>query len=141
MPGCIIPAWYINKFTIIDFTIYTQLFLVKLKSVVDGPILHSKSVVDGSILHCKAKVCVFSKIYYGKIVNIPYRNVYQRTWKLVDCKIYNSSTRGKSIQNQSTTPFGRCGLTLDWFTTREIVIDFAIHQLSGPLISTIQHGW
>ena len=58
---------------IIDFTIYTQLFLVKLrsvedgpilhpKSVVDGPILHSKSVVDGSILHCKAKVCVFSKI-------------------------------------------------------------------------------
>ena len=69
----VIPAWYINKFTIIDFTIYTQLFLVKLKSVVDGPILHSKSVVDGpilhsksvvdgSILHCKAKVCVFSKI-------------------------------------------------------------------------------
>ena len=40
--------------------IYTQLFLVKLKSVVDGPILHSKSVVDGSILHSKAKVCVFS---------------------------------------------------------------------------------
>ena len=56
---------------------------------------------------------------------------------MVDCKIYNSSTRGKSIQNQSTTPFGRCGLTLDWFTTREIVIDFAIHQLLGPLISTI----
>ena len=129
-----IPAWYINKFTIIDFTIYTRLFLVKLKSVVDGPILHSKSVVDGSILHCKAKVCVFSKIYDGKIINIPYRNVYQRTWKLVDCKIYNSSTRGKSTQNQSTTPYGRCGLTLDWFTTREIVIDFAIHQLSGPLI-------
>ena len=75
----VIPAWYINKFTIIDFTIYTQLFLVKLKSVVDGPILHSKSVVDGSILHCKAKVCVFSKIYDGKIINIPYRNVYQRT--------------------------------------------------------------
>ena len=40
------------------------------KSVVDGPILHSKSVVDGSILHCKAKVCVFSKIYDGKIINI-----------------------------------------------------------------------
>ena len=68
-----IPAWYINKFTIIDFTIYTRLFLVKLKRVVDGPILHSKSVVDGpilhsksivdrSILHCQAKVCVFSKI-------------------------------------------------------------------------------
>ena len=85
-----IPAWYINKFTIIDFTIYTQLFLVKLKSVIDGPILHSKSVVDGpilhsksvvggSILHSKAKVCVFSKIYDGKIINIPYRNVYQRT--------------------------------------------------------------
>ena len=75
----LIPSWYINKFTIIDFTIYTRLFLVKLKSVVDGPILHSKSVVDGSILHCKAKVCVFSKIYDGKIINIPYRNVYQRT--------------------------------------------------------------
>ena len=71
----IIPAWYINKFTIINFTIYTRLFLVKLKrvvegpilnskSVVDGPILHSKSVVDGSILHCKAKVCVFSKIWW-----------------------------------------------------------------------------
>ena len=58
----------------------------------------------------------------------------QRTWKLVDCKIYNSSTRGKSNQNQSTTPFGRCGLTLDWFTTREVVIDFVIHQLLGPLI-------
>ena len=148
-PRVRIPAWYINKFTILDFTIYTQLFLVKLKSVVDGPILHSKSVVDGpilhsksvvdgSILHCKAKVCVFSKIYDGKIINIPYRNVYQRTWKLVDCKIYNSSTRDKSIQNQSTTPFGRCGLTLDWFTTREIVIDFAIHQLLGPLITPIQ---
>ena len=135
-----IPAWYINKFTIIDCTIYTQLFLVKLKSIVDGPILHSKSIVDGSILHCKAKVCVFSKIYDGKIINIPYRNVYQRTWKLVDCKIYNSSTRGKSIQNQSTTPFGRCGLTLDWFTTREIVIDFAIHQLLGPLITPIHYG-
>ena len=128
-----IPVWYINKFTIIDFTIYTRLFLVKLKSVVDGPILHSKSVVDRSILHCKAKVCVFSKIN-GKIINIPYRNVYQRTWKLVDCNIYNSSTRGKSIQNQSVTPFSRCGLTLDWFTTREIITDFAIHQLSGSLI-------
>ena len=80
---------------------------------------------------------VFLVEYDGKIINIPYRNVYQRTWKLVDCKIYNSSTRGKSIQNQSTTPFGRCGLTLDWFTTREIVIDFAIHQLLGPLISTM----
>ena len=57
-----IPVWYTNKITIIDFTIYTQLFLVKLKSVVDGPILHSKSVVDRSILHCKAKVWVFSKI-------------------------------------------------------------------------------
>ena len=56
MPGFTIPAWYINKFTIIDFTIYTPLFPVKLKSVVDGPIFHSKSVVDGSILHCKAKV-------------------------------------------------------------------------------------
>ena len=99
----------------------------------DRPALNT--VLDRSILHCKAKVCVFSKIYDGKIINIPYRNVYQRTWKLVDCKIYNSSTRGKSIQNQSTTPFGRCGLTLDWFTTREIVIDFAIHQLLGPLIT------
>ena len=37
----------------------------------------------------------------------------------------------------SRQQFGRCGLTLDWFTTREIVIDFAIHQLLGPLISTI----
>jgi hypothetical protein len=58
----------------------------------------------------------------------------------VDCKIYNSSTLGKSIQNQSTTPFGRCGLTLYLFTTREFVIDFAIHQLLGPLISTILHS-
>ena len=75
----IIPAWYINKFTIIDFTIYTQLFLVKLKSivdgpilhsksVVDGPILHSKSVVDGSILHSKAKVCVFSVFMMVKLL-------------------------------------------------------------------------
>ena len=39
--------------------------------------------------------------------------------------------------NQSTTPFGCCGLSLDWFTTHEIVIDFAIHQLLGPLISTV----
>ena len=71
--GFYIPAWYTDKVTIIDFTIYTRFFLVKLKSVVDGPILHSKSIVDGpilhsksivdgSILHCKAKVCVFSKI-------------------------------------------------------------------------------
>ena len=80
---------------------------------------------------------MFLAKYDDKIINIPYRNVYQRTWKLVDCKIYNSSTCGKSIQNQSTTPIGCCGLTLDWFITREIVIDFAIHQLLGPLISTI----
>ena len=70
--GCI-PVWYTNNFTTIDFTIYTRLFLVKLKSIVDRPILHSKSildgpilhtecVVDGSILHCKAKICVFIKI-------------------------------------------------------------------------------
>ena len=69
----IIPVWYTNKITIIYFTIYTQLFLVKLKSIVDGPILHSKTIVDGPILHsksiadgsilnCKAKVCVCSKI-------------------------------------------------------------------------------
>ena len=74
-----IPAWYINKFTIIDFTIYTQLFLVKLKTVVDGPILHSKSVVDGPILHSKsvvdrlilhskAKVCVFSVFMMVKLL-------------------------------------------------------------------------
>ena len=51
------------------------------KSVVDRPILHSKSVIDGSILHCEAKVCVFSVnwCYDGKTINIPYRNVYQRT--------------------------------------------------------------
>ena len=55
---------------------------------------------------------MFLAKYDDKIINIPYKNVYQRTWKLVDCKIYNSST---------------C----------EIVIDFAIHQLSGPLISTM----
>ena len=36
----IIPVWYNNKITIIDFTIYTQLFLVKLKSIVDGPFQH-----------------------------------------------------------------------------------------------------
>ena len=85
-----IPVWYTNKITIIDFTIYTQLFLVKLKSVVDGPILHfksvvdgpilhsksvvdgpilhSKSVVDGSILYCKAKVCVFSVFIIVKLL-------------------------------------------------------------------------
>ena len=58
-----------NKITIIDFTIYTQLFLVKkLKSVVDGPILHSKSVVDGSILYCNAKVCVFSVFIIVKLL-------------------------------------------------------------------------
>ena len=88
--GFYIPAWYTDKVTIIDFTIYTRFFLVKLKSVVDGPILHYKSIVgglilhsksigDGSIFHCKAKVFVFSKIYDGKIINIPFRNVYQRT--------------------------------------------------------------
>jgi hypothetical protein len=32
-----IPVWYTDKITIMDFTIYTWLFLVKLKSVVDGP--------------------------------------------------------------------------------------------------------
>ena len=36
--------------------IYTQLFLVKLKSIIDGPILHPKSVVDGPILHPKSVV-------------------------------------------------------------------------------------
>ena len=35
--------------------------------------------LGGSTLHCEAKVCVFSKIYDGKIINIPYRNVHQRT--------------------------------------------------------------
>ena len=34
----------------------------------------------------------------------------QRTWKLVDCKIYNDLTSGKSIQSQSTTTEGSCGL-------------------------------
>ena len=38
------------------------------KSVVDGPILHSKSVVDGSILHCEAKVCVFSVFMMVKLL-------------------------------------------------------------------------
>ena len=38
------------------------------KSVVDGPILHSKSVVDGSILHSKAKVCVFSVFMMVKLL-------------------------------------------------------------------------
>ena len=41
------------------------------------------------------------------------------------------------VVNQSTTPSGGFGLTLDWFTTREIVVDFAIHQLSDPLIPTM----
>ena len=49
--------------------------ILQSKSVVDRPILHSKSIVDRSILHCKAKVCAFSKVYYGKIINIPYRYV------------------------------------------------------------------
>ena len=42
--------------------------LLHSKSVVDGPILHSKSVVDGSILHCKAKVCVFSVFMIIKLL-------------------------------------------------------------------------
>ena len=67
--GLLIPAWYINKFTIIDFTIYTQLFLVKLKSVVDGPILHSKSVVDGPILHSKS--VVDGSFQYGILIKLP----------------------------------------------------------------------
>ena len=41
---------------------------MKLKSIVDGPILHSKSIVDGSILHCKAKICVFSKYMMAKLL-------------------------------------------------------------------------
>ena len=57
-----IPVWYTNKITIIYFTIDTWLFHVKLKIVVDGPILHSISILDRPILHCKAKVCIFSKI-------------------------------------------------------------------------------
>ena len=75
----LIPVWYTNKVTIIDFTIYTQLFLVKLKRLVDGPILHSKSVVDGPILHYKsvedrsilqfkAKFCVFSVFMIVKLL-------------------------------------------------------------------------
>ena len=35
----IIPVWYTNKITIIDFTIYTWFFLVKLKIVVHRPTL------------------------------------------------------------------------------------------------------
>ena len=58
----------------------------------------------------------------------------QRILKLVDCKIYDNLTSGKSIQSQSTTTQGNCGLILDWFTMSWGVIDFAIHQLSGPLI-------
>ena len=37
------------------------------------------------------------------------------------------------VQNK----FGSGIKNLVWFTTREIVTDFAIHQLLGPLISTI----
>jgi hypothetical protein len=37
------------------------------------------------------------------------------------------------VQNR----FGSGIKNLVWFTTREIVTDFAIHQLLGPLISTI----
>ena len=48
---------------------------MKLKRVVDGPILHSKRVVDGSILHSKAKVCIFSKIYDGRIINIYHKGM------------------------------------------------------------------
>ena len=53
---------------------------------------------------------MFLAKYDDKIINIPYRNVYQRTWKLVDYKIYNDLTSGKSIQSQSTTTQGSCGL-------------------------------
>ena len=38
------------------------------KSIVGGPILHSESVVDGSILHCEAKVCVFSVFMMVKLL-------------------------------------------------------------------------
>ena len=53
----------------------------------------------------------------------------QRTWKLVDCKIYNDLTSVKSIQSQSAMTKGSCGLIKDWFTMSWGVIDFAFHQL------------
>ena len=123
-----IPAWYINRFTIIDFTIYTRFFLVKLKivvdgpilhskSVVDGPILHSKSVVDGSILHSKAKVCIFSVFMMVKLL------IYHTGMCI---KGPESWWIAKSITSQ--------------LLTREIVTDFAIHQLSGPLITPFRFG-
>ena len=71
--GCI-PVWYTNNFTTIDFTIYTRLFLVKLKSIVDRPILQNKSIVDTA----KQKF-VFLVKYNGKIISISYRNMYERT--------------------------------------------------------------
>ena len=64
-----IPVWYTNKITIIDFTIFTQLSLVKLKSVVDGPILHSKSVVEGPIL--RSKSVVDGSIQHGILIKLP----------------------------------------------------------------------
>ena len=48
----------------------------------------------------KQKFVFLVKMYDGKIINIPYRNVYQRTWKLVDYKIYNDLMSGKSIQSK-----------------------------------------
>ena len=109
--GLVIPAWYINKFTIIDFTIYTRFFLVKLKSVVDGPILHSKSVVDGPIQYGYIIEVTISyypirngwKLWYGKNGLFYYKSIQ-------DCRSYDLQNIGLKIHNfslelkQSKTP-------------------------------------
>ena len=79
----------------IDFTIYTRLFLVKLKSVVDGPILHTKNVVDRPIQYgyiIEAAISYYPirngwKLWYGKmvcsIIN-PYRIADPMTYRILD---------------------------------------------------------
>ena len=74
--GLFIPEWYTNKITIIDFTIYTQFLFLKLKIVVDGPILHSKSIVDRPILHSNS-------IVDGPILH---------SWSVVDGPIFHSKS-------------------------------------------------
>ena len=53
----IIPVWYNNKITIIDFTIYTQLFLVKLKRVVDGPFQYGILIILSSYFAKNTNFC------------------------------------------------------------------------------------
>ena len=58
-----IPVWHTNRITIIDFTIYTLLFLAKLKSVVDGPIQYGY-IIEAAISYYPIRNGW--KLWYGK---------------------------------------------------------------------------